>query len=346
MSNDEMSNDEMSNDEMSNDEMSDDEMSDDLEKTIKLADHGYELLKEKEYEQALEVAAQLEERKYTATFEIAALAHDALGNTEEAVEVLEKGVDLVPTIWLNWHLLGNLRSDLGRYEQAHEAYKRALRCPHVDVAMVRYNQGVLLSREKRYAEALWFLEDADAEDPVLQLMIKGAKIWALWDIGRVDEAMQLADDSLTQENFDISEEETIEIGICLERMCLESGESREEVRESTLALIQLDPSNQNALALLRDVDGIYSERSRYLSLLLHGHCPMIEKAAGYYRMYHVVADTVEAALLYVEEIETLAGHTNTQVEEWEIVEARAEAPQGVYWVGAITYYGEDDDDPS
>ena len=72
---------------------------------MKLAEEGYRHLEEGDPEAALRIAARLEEIRFTAAFEIAALAHAQLDDLSSAVAVLERGLDLAPTVWLNWHTL-------------------------------------------------------------------------------------------------------------------------------------------------------------------------------------------------------------------------------------------------
>ena len=90
---------------------------------------GIQHLNDGDAEAALEVAAQLEELRYTASFEIAALAYGQLGDLDAAVGVLTRGVDLAPDVGLNWQLLGNYLSDLERFDEAVSAYESALTAP-------------------------------------------------------------------------------------------------------------------------------------------------------------------------------------------------------------------------
>ena len=82
-----------------------------------LADKGFEYVNSSDYEHALIIAAQLKKSRYTACFEIAALAHAGMEQKEKAVAVLEEGTSVAPDLWINWELLGNYLSDLGRYKE-------------------------------------------------------------------------------------------------------------------------------------------------------------------------------------------------------------------------------------
>src|SRR5262245_5741741 len=106
----------------------------------KLAEAGYQHLKDGDAEAALRVAEELESLLYTATFEIAALAHRQLGDIEAAVALLKRGLEIAPVVWVNWQLLGNYLSDLERFDEAAFAYESALECPGVWRSSVHLNQ--------------------------------------------------------------------------------------------------------------------------------------------------------------------------------------------------------------
>jgi hypothetical protein len=64
----------------------------------KLAETGYQCLRDRDAEGALKIAGQLDELRYTATFEIAALAHAQRGDLEAAVAVLRRGPEIAPAL--------------------------------------------------------------------------------------------------------------------------------------------------------------------------------------------------------------------------------------------------------
>lgn len=133
----------------------------------KLLERGYALLREARLDEALEVADRLRELRHSGAFEIGAMAHAAKGDLEEAVRVLEEGLEHAPDVWLNWQLLGNYLSDLERFSQAATTYERALACPNVWVDSVRLNQAILAQRRGDPQSALELIEQVD--DPELSL---------------------------------------------------------------------------------------------------------------------------------------------------------------------------------
>jgi len=153
-------------------------MSDSLAEAEKMMDRGWELLREHCPEEALEIGIALEGRRYSGGFEMQALALADLGRRPEAIEVLERGVETVPDVWLLWQLLGNYRSDEGDYEGAFAAYERASAC-ECDRMSLDYNHGNALARAGRLEEARAKLEPLLAQvhdpetDPELARLIVG-----------------------------------------------------------------------------------------------------------------------------------------------------------------------------
>ncbi len=132
----------------------------------KLLERGRALLGGGEIDEALRVAERLRGMRYSGGFELTALAYAAQGRLEEAVRVLEEGVEKAPRAWLNWQLLGSYRSDLGRFAAAEAAYERALTCPDVEPSSVRLNQAILAYRQGDPRKALGFAGLID--DPELR----------------------------------------------------------------------------------------------------------------------------------------------------------------------------------
>lgn len=146
--------------------MKDDEKTEDERKAEAeaLMDRGYDLLDRNNLPAALKIGQQLEQRRYSGGFEVQARALMAMGRREEAVAVLERGVEEVPDNASLWLGLGNCRSDDGDYDGAIVAYERAL-VGDCDRTSVTYNHAEVLVRAGRWDEAqakVAALFDADA----------------------------------------------------------------------------------------------------------------------------------------------------------------------------------------
>ena len=313
-------------------------------KSEKLAEAGYQHLKDGDAEAALKVAAQLEVLGFTATFEIAALAHGQLGDLEAAVDVLRRGLEIVPTVWINWQLLGNYLSDLERYDEAASAYERALECPDVHQSSVRLNQAILASRRGLNDQALSYAEQVT--DPDLALRAASARVTALVATGRLDEAMSIGDAILAKADSDESDEFAC-LAASLGRARMASGMPVQEIVAFAIhALDEYDRNNGQLLALIRDADNQYSATAKYYRLLIDIKIsvtdPLSQHGAGYFVRYDVVADSVEQALTFVDRMESTVGRGDLLVQESEVLEDRSDDPKGVYKRSVRHYYAREE----
>jgi tetratricopeptide (TPR) repeat protein len=242
----------------------------------KLAERGFELVEEGKCDEAIAVADELEVLRYTAGFEIRALSLAKLGRKEEAVETLESGVEKAPTLWLLWQLLGNYRSDLGRFDEAQEAYARALGCPGADVSSVHLNRAIALARQERNDEAWKELELVT--DPALQFRRECSRVGLLLDAKRLPEAVRLAQELLgrhrqEQEHSDVLGAVQADLAIALHRM----GASRHRVMTETCRALELHKGCQSALWLLRELNYNVSKEASYYRLLLQGPLGVVQR---------------------------------------------------------------------
>lgn len=301
----------------------------------KLAEKGYELVEDEEFDQALIVAAELDRLQYSAGFEIAALAHAGKGDIPAAVRVLEDGVEKGPDAWLNWQLLGNYRSDLGLYSEAARAYERALECPGVSPSSIRLNQAILANRTGNYPEALRLADEAD--DPELKLWVTSVRIGALTEMGEEREVERLGLQALSEAGEDADPGRLCSIVADIARVRLHRGDSRDDVRAFITQWLEREPGNPDLLAIIREIDGLSSEAAQYYRLLLRGHTSEDE---DFYCHWHVVADSPEEALGFVRALDVPPAELS--VEEWEIIEPRPNEPKGVYWRSGRVYFEEEE----
>ena len=136
--------------------------------------------------------------------------------------------------------------------------------------------------------------------------------------------------------FEQLDEHTLESSVSLENEllgvaadeCLKSG-FRERGRGYALGLAQLDHDEQDAFWYIREADNIYSQDTTMFKITVGGESTL----NGRYTCvpYHVAADDIEAALVFVREVEPV-------IPDLALVEIRtqnlqAELPHGVYWRG-------------
>ena len=304
----------------------------------KLTQKGYELIDEEEFDRALEIAEELERLRNSAAFEIAALAHAGKGDLAAAARTLERGVEIAPDVWLNWQLLGNYRSDLGLIAEAGQAYERALECPGVSRSSIRLNQAILANRTGDHAAALRLAGEVD--DPETAIWAAGLRVDSLTALGKREEAERLGLQILSEAGDDADADPLCNIVHNNARFRLDRGEPRPEIRAFAVRQLERAPGHNDLLALIRDLDNLYSETAQYYRLQIRGQIPegspMAGEAQGFYSNWHVVADSPEEALDFIRKIDHPAA--SLSVEEWEAVEARPRDPKGVYWRSGRVYY--------
>src|SRR4051794_39294529 len=104
-------------------------MSDAEEIVQRLIFEGFGALEIGEYERALRAARELREHDHSAAYEMEARARWGLEDYDQAIEVLQRGVEAVPDLFILWDYLASYLSDEGKYEEALQAYYRSRECP-------------------------------------------------------------------------------------------------------------------------------------------------------------------------------------------------------------------------
>jgi tetratricopeptide (TPR) repeat protein len=319
---------------------------DDLNQRIEaLMNQGYEHLEQEDYEEALEVARQLEELQFTAAFELAALAHDGQGDVEAAVRVLHRGVEAAPDCWPIWQMLGNYLSDLERYEEAEAAFEQALECDDPWTASIRLNQAILARRRELHEKAIELLDEVD--DPELKLHVAEQWVGNLKQMGRNDEAVALAEPTLAENRENDEDADTLaRTAALLGQIWLEQDHDREEILQLVLGWLEIEQGCEQLLAVLREVDGQHSPNARGFDMTLHAELPeghsFADDPVGYYIVCHVVADNPEEALQFVRRLETEELSPRLEIEEARESEADPQMAKGVYWRSGRIFYGDEE----
>jgi tetratricopeptide (TPR) repeat protein len=311
----------------------------------KLADKGYALINDGEFDKALAVADELRALRYTAEFEIAALAYAGKGELDRAVATLEEGVSLAPDVWLNWQLLGNYRSDLGRYAEAAEAYDRALECTEVDRSSVRLNQAVLANRVGEHARTLSLLDDVD--DPSLADRAASVRVGALFEMGRLNEAEQLANDALGRVTGSAESCDSV-IFACLTadlaQIRLQRGADREQVRAFAVDALHQALADKRLLRLIREIDDERSSAAQLFRMVVHvgaaDESSWPDDTQGFYATYGVIADTGDEALGFIRSIVEPNMAARMTVEDADVLEPAPGELKGVVFASGRMYYSE------
>jgi len=335
-----------------------------------LMHEGFERLSDGDTEGALRIAGRLEELRHSSAFEIAALAHAQDGAPEKAVEVLERGVGLVSDVWLLWQLLGNVRSDLERFDEALEAYDRALACPGANPDSIALNRAIALDRGERLEEALAVVEAVQLPEEPVRTHLAAERTRLLRQLGRHDAAeagarerlevireaegrYELAWDELGEDDDpperpdDLPDEDAIADLLAALAWTRLDRSDRDEAEVLAIEAIQLHGGCEAALALLIELDGLSAEAPRRLELLVRG-CAFVpgeeDEAVQLYRKAWIVAESAAQGLRFLARVEP-PGAADLLVIEEQTDHGPAEEPAlGLHWLGPRHYFDEDEDD--
>lgn len=306
-----------------------------------LFEKGLFLVEEGDVAGALDVAADLERRSFSGAFELAARAHFATGDLDAAIDVLERGVDVAPEVWINWQLLGSYRSDRGEYEEAQRAYDRALACPDCWMDSVRLNQAILALRRGEAESALRYLELV--RDGELADERRAVEVDARIAAGDLDSARILAEsalDSCDPEDGPLRSRALVALADVGRR---QSGDL-EAARDLLCQAFEADPANPSVLWHLRELAPARSDEAGCYRVLVHGKLAesdcFCEEAEGFYASYDVVADDLDEALRYIRDLERVRSCSSLEIDEHELLEESPDQPKGVYSRSGWVFYDE------
>ena len=304
----------------------------------RLMHQALELIEEDQFAAAHEIARQLEELRYSGAFEVAARAYLGEGEPEEAVAVLQRGLELAPEVWSNWQLLGNTLSDLGRFDDAAAAYERAWACPAKDPDSLRFNQAVLASRRGQAEQVLALA--ATLVDPELRLMVVPARLRALQALGRPEEAEKLGAATLASRDEAADPALYAAVASALAELRLSQGVEKALVRDLVVKEWHACPASLSLLHLLRRIDDQRSPDSGYYRLLVAAQLPAPREdgAIGFFAAFHAIASSPEEALAMYHAFDRRAPHAYTRLDEAERVEERPDEPKGICWMAPLTYF--------
>lgn len=158
---------------------------------------GYTLIEAGDFDEALELARDLERMGIYSSYEIAASAYAGKGEVQHAVQILERGVQADPDNWINWELLGSYRSESGDYEGADRAYLKGMQCPGAWMDSITYNRAVARARSGDPRKAMELLDDV--VDPDLDEPAAMVRIGLLVELGRPEDALDVVNSCLDRD---------------------------------------------------------------------------------------------------------------------------------------------------
>lgn len=287
---------------------------------------------------AMELSQILINLRQARGFEILALALEKQERYEDGIEVLQKGVSVVPEAYPLWELMGNLYARSNDFEKAENAYSTALACPQADSASITYNLAVMLKNSGRHEQALYLASEVEAGHLATRLNVLQASL--LNTLGRHEEAGELA-------NFTISEimsleelaDEDMKDLACVyaelgKAIYLGSG-NKQAAFESAWKALEWERSEATALWLVRELIARKSPESRWFQLEVEGnwYFPLEQgKLPPRFRVtYEIVADNIEEAIMFAKHLEPPEIRESMQIKTVSDKGAHPANTQGLYW---------------
>lgn len=293
---------------------------------------GYAALEAGDLPAAEAAAEALIAMRWSGGFVLRALALRAAGRLEDAAGVLEGAVERVPADGRLWQLLGNLRSDLGRPDEALAAFGRALEGEGVSATAVRFNRAVANRRAERFGDAL-----ADLE-PILALPSPPGELAAsalslalecLAHIGRADDAREMVESALAR----CAEEDPRRPALHAEHsLALQRGRApRAEVEAAFARAVDGGATSPALFALARE---LFDERGdgarRRYRLVVRGEVAPEVEAEGFLRVFDVVAASPEAALAWARRLVPERARATLAIEQHAVIEEDTALAPGVH----------------
>lgn len=322
-------------------------MTDDKQKIAdELMDQGFELLDSYEFKKAIKCGKKLLELQFTGGYQILALAYDGLGKKRKKLDILKEGVEAVPHSWFLWNLLGNAYSDAGRYQEAEKSYDASLKCKNVDIGAVMLDKAIVLDRAGRKEDAVACLRKVEKTHR-LWVRTKSLQAFFLCDLGENAKALKDAEaasrafEKWTDEDREDAPEDTAVIFWQLAKVFLQAGSDKERSRYYAMQAVAFDRNDKRFLALIRDIDAMYSAKAKYYRFIAEGKWPELYsdgEAQGFFCNYDVIADSKIEALEFIKALEDEEIAKTIKINESEVLRKKTRDPKGVYRMGVFRTY--------
>lgn len=312
----------------------------DKDKVEALIEEGRRFLESEDYDKAIAVGKKIEQECHSYAFELMALAYAAKGDLQKAIATLERGVKLAPSAWLLWQLLGNYYSDASRWDDAQQAYARALECPNADQSSINYNITMAFLRAGKTADALNNINRVISPELQLKAASLQIDIYAANgdNVEAIRYAKQVLAEAITDDEEDIDEEELPDIADiygAYARAVWKQGDTNQAL-ELAWQAISLWKHQERAMWLIREIENKRSNSARNYRLMIEGAFPDAfedeEEPLGFFVTYEIVADNPEEAFSLAARFEPDYLRESLHVCECDVSDEKVDEPKGVYFV--------------
>ncbi len=308
---------------------------DDIQTLLKDA---YAALDDGDLDRAVDLGEALLSRRHVRGFEILGLALDRQGDLDEAIDILKEGVGAAPDAFPLWELFGNVLSKKQMFEEAQQAYQRAIECPNADVESVKYNFAVMWRNAGHLDRALTIATQISS--PKLAVRANTLRTTLLNSMGMYEDCAYLANavinqimnqDEMTDEDMKDLAQTYAELG----RSYWLGRNDKQSAFENSWKALEWERSDPSALWLIRELIGRKSPASRWYRLDVQGkwYFPLEQNkdAPTFSVSYDIVADNEEEALMFAKHLEPPEIRDSMNVISCEDRGQHSNHMQGLYW---------------
>jgi len=299
---------------------------------------------------ALKIAGKPQRMRYSGCFEIQALAYADLGNPSKAISVLRESTSKCPDVWLLWQLLGNNLSDVGRFEEAFEAYEKGLIAKEACSESLNLNYAIALLRSGQAAPARDRIRPLLAAPGfrelggALRARILATELEALRLLDKRDVAVAFFE-AIGNEDFgDKAGPELTMLWSEYARSLFELGR-RHDAERAAVRSARFNVKDGQALSYLREIRRKPANSpTNHYQLVVEGEWSTLpdgaaEKPRGFFASYSVCADSPEEALSFARELQP-DEVKNLWISEAKLASAVIE-PKGIYSASSYVFYPEE-----
>lgn len=299
---------------------------------------AYHALDRDDLIRAMEAAQLLINLRHARGFEILALALEKQDRCTDGIEVLRKGVSVLPEAFPLWELMGNLYAREKDFEQSETAYVTALSCPNSDAPSICYNMAVMLKNAGRLEQSLSLAADIEAGH--LATRVNTLQTVLLNLLERYDEATELANFTIgeimsLEELADEDMKDLAAVYAELGKAIFLGTGNKQAAFESAWKALEWERSEPTALWLVRELIARKSPESRWYQLEVEGNWYFsLEqgKTPPRFRVtYDVVADNIDEAMMFAKHLEPPEIRESMKVKTVSDRGSHAGQTQGLYW---------------
>ena len=308
-----------------------------------------EHIESNEYKKAVSIAKKLIKINFTGGYEIMARSFAANDKLQKAVDTLKFAIEKDANTFPLWFLLGQYYADLNMFHEAHEAFRNAHDCEISDPDSINFEIARTLLLEDKYDEAMKLSGQLlSTNDICLQLQVYALIFCADIKYHRYEQVLKhertVIDISNAKESESISNSLKSSLHSYLATAYWNGQNDKAHAKTHIQDALWLDPRNQSALSLLREINNQSANNSNLYIVNVNGILStdsaflLSTGVKGFYTTIHVVADEKQECFQFIKEIFPNNFCTQIIIDRVNVKKNNCNALKGVVFYSGFTYY--------